>query len=248
MIVDLACRLGDYAVKGNGVLSDLIVVSNPKVIAIGVDEVGVGALFGPAVIVACADTTGWRDEDVADSKSVKSEKRRGRIAAKIATNMRWSIISVASEVIDTYGFKTALDNACAVVIRDITQRLAGPGIQFEVTLDGSDRKLADWLSGQTGAPVRCLIKADATEFEVSAASLVAKDARDRWCRQTVLNYPTLSLYDIAANKGYSTPKHEAALLQYGTTQWHRVVATQTRMKHLNEKRIHDQNTIAAATV
>lgn len=210
-------------------------MSSPKVIAIGVDEVGVGALLGPAVIVACADTTGWRDDHVADSKSITSEKRRGRIAAQIVANMRWSMISVPSEVIDTYGFKPALDNAYAKCIKEITQRLAAPGVQFQVTLDGADKKLADWLSGQTGAPVRCLIKADVTVFEVSAASLVAKDARDRWCRQTVVNNPALSLYDIAANKGYASPKHDAGLLQYGPTQWHRVIATGTRMKHLYGK-------------
>ena len=240
MIVDFVfCRLGYFTLKGKGVLSDLIIVDNLKIISIGVDEVGVGALFGPAVIVACADTTGWRDKQVADSKSVKSEKRRGQIAAKIVANMRWSIISVPNGIIDTYGFKPALDNAYAKCIKEITQRLAAPGVQFQVTLDGADTKLADWLTSQTGAPVRCLIKADVTVFEVSAASLVAKDARDRWCRQTVANNPLLSLYDIASNKGYASPKHDAGLLQYGSTPWHRVGATSRRMQHFKERNIHD---------
>ena len=63
-----------------------------------------------------------------------------------------------------------------------------------------------------------IIGGDAKVPAISAASILAKVHRDRWCEQIDAEYPQ---YGFAAHKGYGTAAHLAALRQHGPTPWHR---------------------------
>ena len=216
------------------------------VVNIGIDEVGCGALFGPLVVAACADTTGWRNEQVADSKTIRSERRRNKLAVEICQNMAWSLVAIPNTYLEHVGVRAALKDAYAKVIEQLAQRLVvGPDVQFSITLDGDLFDVVSFLKGRMGYAIRCMPKADAKIFEVSAASIVAKDSRDRWCHEIVGAYPTLGLYGIAENKGYTSKIHDAALIQHGPTEWHRKTFVETRLRNLGAKG-NEQNTVTAA--
>ena len=67
-------------------------------------------------------------------------------------------------------------------------------------------------------PQQTLIQGDRHSPVIAAASILAKVWRDRLIQRLALKYPG---YDLAANKGYGTPKHRAGLLAYGATAQHR---------------------------
>jgi ribonuclease HII len=80
-----------------------------------------------------------------------------------------------------------------------------------VLIDGNK---APWLP----MPHETLVKGDGRSLTIAAASIIAKVTRDRLMRKLSLDFPE---YDWAANKGYGTPAHIAALAKYGVTQHHR---------------------------
>ena len=63
-----------------------------------------------------------------------------------------------------------------------------------------------------------VVQGDRKVPAISAASILAKVARDRWCLEIDAEYP---LYGFAAHKGYGTAQHLAALQRHGATPWHR---------------------------
>jgi len=63
-----------------------------------------------------------------------------------------------------------------------------------------------------------IIHGDALSISIAAASIIAKVERDRMMREISSQYPQ---YDLASNKGYSAPKHLAALKEHGPTPLHR---------------------------
>ena len=62
------------------------------------------------------------------------------------------------------------------------------------------------------------MKGDATVQAISAASILAKVARDLFCEQMHQSHPQ---YGFATHKGYGTPEHLAALKEHGASPWHR---------------------------
>lgn len=173
------------------------------IVVAGIDEVGRGPLAGN-VVTACVVMPSepllpWVD----DSKKL-SEKRRELVyeeIMKIALHV--SIGQASPEEID----RMNILEANKMAMRDAASR-----VPAEVFLIDAVTGLG--LNGQEIS----IIKGDANSYNIAAASIVAKVARDRQMIELDKLYPE---YGFARNKGYGTPEHIAALRKYGPCPEHR---------------------------
>jgi len=175
---------------------------------LGIDEVGRGPWAGPLVVgaVVLGDTVipGLRD-----SKKL-SAKRRALLAAQITekaagVGLGW----VHADEIDALGLSAALKLATRRAVEQITVPY------HEIIIDGT----INFLAGTSKEVyVSVLPKADALIESVSAASIVAKVARDTWMADQEAVYPG---YGFASHVGYGTAAHRVALSTRGVTPLHR---------------------------
>ena len=171
----------------------------------GVDEAGRGPLAGP-VFAACVIL---RDDDpiegLADSKKL-SPLRREQLATEIrARAAAWAIASATVEEIDTLNILRA---SLLAMVRAVEQLVLIPD---EVLIDGlhcPDLRL----------PVRPVVRGDSTVAQISAASILAKTARDAAMLELHARFPD---YGFDRHKGYPTPEHLAALRRFGVSTVHR---------------------------
>ncbi len=171
----------------------------------GVDEAGRGPLAGP-VFAACV-ILHQRDpiEGLADSKVLTSE-RREELAIQIRDRAAgWAVASASVEEIDRINILRA---SLLAMRRAVEQLVLEP---HEVLVDGLH-------CPDVRFPVRAIIDGDALVAEISAASILAKTARDALMRQLHELYPD---YGFASHKGYSTPEHLEALRRFGICPIHR---------------------------
>lgn len=183
----------------------------------GIDEAGRGCFWGPLVAAAVIwpDEATWTDEirkisaGIKDSKRL-SAKRRATAETAIKTHaLAYSVGVVQAEEIDELGMTAA-------------NRLA-----FQRAIDGlatrPQRLLIDGcLYITTDLEQVVEPKADGTYLAVAAASILAKEGRDRMVADAVAADPVLQeRYAIGASKGYGTAKHREGLLTHGVYQGHR---------------------------
>ncbi|GEC74618.1 MULTISPECIES: ribonuclease HII [Microbacterium] len=186
---------------------------------ISLDEVGRGALAGPvAVGAAVMDAAGARrrvPEGLRDSKLV-TELRRPEVAARAAAWVQASAVGWASAAeIDEVGIMRALGLAASRAV----QAVADQGAALDgalVLLDGNH----DYLSKVHPAPlrVRPVVKADRDCASVSAASVIAKVARDTYMTEL---HETDPAYQWDRNKGYASSAHRDAIRTVGLSPHHR---------------------------
>ncbi|GAA1525723.1 ribonuclease HII [Microbacterium ginsengiterrae] len=186
---------------------------------ISLDEVGRGALAGPvAVGAAVMDAAGARrrvPEGLRDSKLV-TEKRRPDVAARAAAWVQASAVGWATAAeIDEVGIMRALGLAASRAIDAVVAQ----GALLDgalVILDGNH----DYVSRVHPAPlqVRSVIKGDRDCASVSAASVIAKVARDGHMGDLHSDHPP---YQWDRNKGYASPEHRAAIREAGLSPFHR---------------------------
>lgn len=171
----------------------------------GVDEAGRGPLAGP-VYAACVVLHPARKIDgLADSK-VLSEPVRERLAIEIKLNaLAWAIAFASVEEIDRINILRASLLAMQRAISQI------PVLPAEVCVDGLH-------CPDIVFPARAIVKGDASVPQISAASILAKTARDAVMRILHGRYPQ---YGFDSHKGYSTPEHLSALQTYGACEIHR---------------------------
>lgn len=187
----------------------------------GVDEVGRGALAGPVsvgVAIVCAETaqvpTGLRD-----SKQISRAAREKLIAPVSAWVVEYSIGHVAASEIDLIGIVPALRLAWVRAHQQLTIK------PDHVILDGKHNWLVEPESDLFATPISDIvvpvtmkIKADASCASVSAASVLAKVARDELMREAALIHPE---YGWEGNVGYGSSDHMAAIARLGPTDLHR---------------------------
>lgn len=176
----------------------------------GVDEVGRGSLFGPvvaaAVILPYEATHQLISLGVQDSKQLSARQREAlypEITA-IAVDCKIAIASVAE--IDRLNI---LQATLLAMHRAIHKLVPLPSMCL---IDGNQRIPNLMIPQQT------IVKGDQTSCEIAAASIVAKVWRDRLIVRLAQRYPG---YDLAANKGYGSQRHRAALLELGVSAQHR---------------------------
>ena len=188
-------------------------------VIIALDEVGRGALAGPvAVGAALMDAAGARrrvPEGLRDSKLV-TEKRRPEVAARAAAWVQASAVGWASaEEVDQVGIMRALGLAASRAVSAIAAQGAAMD-EALILLDGNH----DYVSRVHSSPlrVRPVIKADRDCASVSAASVIAKVARDGYMAELHDSHPA---YQWNRNKGYASPEHRDAIRSIGLSPFHR---------------------------
>jgi ribonuclease HII len=168
----------------------------------GVDEVGRGPLAGPVVVAAVILLRPV--PGLADSKQL-SAIQRGRLDAAIRADAMVAVAAASVEEIE----RLNILGATLVAMRRAVSRL---GVRPALVLvDGNRPPSLD-------LPVRCVVGGDATVPEISAASIVAKVARDALMRRLARRYPG---YGWERNAGYGTREHLAALARLGINRHHR---------------------------
>ena len=171
----------------------------------GVDEAGRGPLAGAVFAAAVVLDPARPIEGLADSK-VLTQAARDELAAEIRSRaMAWSIASATVAEIDSINIL----RASLLAMRRAVETL---GMEpEEVWSDGL-------YTPQVAFKCRAIVKGDAKVGAISAASILAKTARDaRMCELDKV-YPA---YGFARHKGYAAPEHLAALKQHGPCEIHR---------------------------
>jgi ribonuclease HII len=179
-----------------------------KKMILGIDEVGRGPWAGPlvvgAVVLGSVEISG-----LTDSKKL-SKKRRDELDLAIREKAAgFGLGWVDAVEIDRIGLSEALKLA---TIRAVEQ-IKAP--YHEIMIDGTINFLKETSKGKY---VTTLVKADLLIPSVSAASIIAKVARDNFMAEQDLEYPG---YGFTSHVGYGTAAHQAAIAKLGVTPLHR---------------------------
>jgi ribonuclease HII len=170
----------------------------------GVDEVGRGSLFGCVVAAAVILDPAYRLRGLRDSKLLLPE-RREVLAERIREHaVAWAVAAVDAARIDQIN----IYHASRAAMREAVMRLS----------PAADHLLVDALRLDCEQPQIPIIHGDALSASIAAASILAKVERDRTMCEWDVVFPA---YGLASHKGYSTPKHLAALREFGPTPLHR---------------------------
>ena len=178
---------------------------NQNLIICGVDEAGRGPLAGPVYAAAVILNDSRLIAGLADSKKL-SEKRRDKLALEIRQHaLAWAIAEASVEEIDEINIL----RASLLAMRRAVEAL--PIRPQEVLVDGL-------YCPDTGLPSRAIVKGDSSVAAISAASILAKTARDAAMLALHERYPQ---YGFDGHKGYPTAAHIAALKLHGVSDVHR---------------------------
>ena len=170
----------------------------------GVDEVGRGSLFGCVVAAAVILDPAYRVRGLRDSKLLLPG-RREVLAERIRQHaIAWAIAAVDAARIDQINIYQASRAAMSEAVIRLSP--------------AADYLLIDAITIDCDLPQNAIIHGDAMSASIAAASILAKVERDRIMREWDAVFPA---YGLAAHKGYSTPKHLAALRELGPTPLHR---------------------------
>lgn len=170
----------------------------------GVDEVGRGALFGPVIAAAVIldlerPIRGLRDSKILDAGE------RARLAKEIQRkSLAWAVGAADAFEIDQVNIYQASRVAMTRAVNALSIR--------------PDFLLIDAVKLDLVIHQEPLIDGDARCRAIAAASIVAKVARDECMNRWQSVFPD---YNLASNKGYSTPDHKRALRKLGPTSLHR---------------------------
>jgi len=171
----------------------------------GVDEAGRGPLCGPVVAAAVILDPARPIAGLADSKKL-SEKRREKLAIEIRENaLAWCIAEASVEEIDRL-------NILHATMLAMQRAVAGLAlVPDRVLVDGN-------RCPRLELPCEAVVKGDSLVAEISAASILAKTARDAHLLELDKRYPQ---YGLAGHKGYPTAAHLAALRAHGACDIYR---------------------------
>lgn len=172
----------------------------------GVDEAGRGPLCGSVVAAAVILDPHRPIEGLDDSKKLTAKKREVLQHLIRERALAWAVAEASVEEIDRLNI---LHATMLAMQRAVLALKTSPG---EVLIDGNR------VPPGLGIPARAIVKGDALEPAISAASILAKTSRDAQLVELDRRYPQ---YGFAAHKGYPTAAHLAALKKYGVTPEHR---------------------------
>ena len=187
----------------------------------GVDEAGRGPLAGSVYAAAVILDANNPIIGLADSKKL-SEKKRDFLSAEIkAKSLAWAIASCSAQEIDEINI---LQASLLAMKRAIESLVLSPELMEKVNLgqinlgqllvqvDGNKCPKISW-------PCEAIVKGDSKVQAISAASILAKVARDAELYELDKTYPQ---YGFAKHKGYPTAAHLLALREYGICSQHRL--------------------------
>jgi ribonuclease HII len=184
-----------------------------KGFTIGVDEAGRGPLAGP--VVAAAVVLGDAIPPGLDDSKKLSARRRAVLDEAIRASCSWAVGIAEPDEIDAVNILQATMLAMTRAVAALTDALT-TDCPCEVLIDGNltpHARVPAWRW-----PVRAIIGGDGIEPAISAASIVAKEWRDRIMKDAASRHPH---YCWERNKGYGSAEHLAALRRYGPSPLHR---------------------------
>lgn len=183
---------------------------------LGIDEVGRGPWAGPLVVGAVI--LGGAEIDGLDDSKKLAKKRREMLDAEIREKVAaWALGWVSARELDEIGMSQALRLATRRTVEQVQLRCREKSLAFdEIIIDGTVNFLADTALEKY---VTTMAKADGLIPSVSAASIIAKVARDNYMAEQDVAYPG---YGFAANSGYGVAKHRAAIDKLGVCPEHRL--------------------------
>ena len=176
-----------------------------SIITVGIDEAGRGALAGPVVAAACV-LLKKAPVRIGDSKQLSPEEREASFEW-IIQHCCYGVGMVEAHEIDSIGILAATELAMQQAVRTVAQTHP----KLYLLVDGRD---AFWFDH----PHSSIIRGDASEPCIGAASIIAKVTRDRLMVKHANRYKK---YNLAQHKGYGTPEHFAALKKHGLCALHR---------------------------
>ncbi len=171
----------------------------------GVDEAGRGCLAGPVVAAAVILPAGVILAGLTDSKLLRPDVRTRLAEAIRSVATAWAVAAVEAAEIDATDILQATFGAMRAAI---CQLVPPPDL---VLVDGN-------LAPRLPMPARAVVKGDRLVPAISAASILAKVARDRIMETWGAQFP---VYGFARHKGYGTAAHLAAIAREGPSPIHR---------------------------
>lgn len=181
----------------------------------GIDEVGRGPLAGPVVAAAVVLDENFNLSEVHDSKQLSVKKREELVPQIKEQVIDYAFGVVTAEQIDEINIYQAARIAMSEAYNGLSHQVHG------LLIDAME---LDLTIAQTS-----LIKGDDRSISIGAASILAKDYRDKLMTEYDLQYPG---YDFKNNAGYGTAKHLAGLEKLGITPIHRKTFAPVK-KYLN---------------
>lgn len=171
----------------------------------GVDEAGRGPLAGPVFAAAVILDDLSPIQGLADSKKLSPKKRDQLYDIIKARALCFCVATASVNEIDQMNILQATLLAMQRAVKGLRLK------PMKVLVDGNRLPVLD-------VRAEAIVKGDSKVASISAASILAKVERDRWCMEIDSQYP---LYGFATHKGYGTSFHLNALKQYGPCVLHR---------------------------
>ena len=187
-----------------------------ELMILGIDEVGRGPWAGPLVVGAVI--LGGAEIDGLDDSKKLTKKRREALDVEIREKAAaWALGWVSAQELDAIGMSEALRLATRRAVEQIQAQCRQQNLAFsEIIIDGK----VNFLRGTALEKfVATIPKADGLIPSVSAASIIAKVARDQFMAEQDAVYPG---YGFKSNAGYGVAKHRAAIERLGVTPLHRL--------------------------
>lgn len=177
----------------------------PRSLVCGTDEAGRGPLAGGVYAAAVMLDPARPIAGLADSKKLTPQRRTELALLIRERSLAWSVATASVMEIDSINILRA---SLLAMQRAVERLTVTPE---ELLVDGL-------YCPRVNMPARAIVKGDATVPEISAASILAKVARDEEMLMLAARYPQ---YGFERNKGYPTPDHLSALQRFGATDVHR---------------------------
>lgn len=185
---------------------DLLKKWSNNYIEAGCDEVGRGCLCGPVVAAAVILDENFEQSLVNDSKKL-SFKTRMDLDSYIKDNVKsFAIAELSPAFIDEHNILNASIHAMHKALDKLAVRP-----EF-ILVDGNKFHPYNFI------PHQCVIKGDSKFLSIAAASILAKNYRDKLMIELHEEHPE---YGWNTNFGYATKKHQEALIKHGITKYHR---------------------------
>ena len=186
----------------------------------GVDEAGRGPLAGPVFAAAVILDDLKPIQGLADSKTLTAKKRDKLYDEIRAKALCCSVAQASTEEVDALNILQATMLAMQRAVDGLRLK------PVKVLVDGNRIPKLDVLA-------EAIVKGDSKVQAISAASILAKVSRDRWCSDLHAQFPN---YGFDQHKGYGTAQHMAALKEFGPCPEHRTsFAPVTAVLHLKEQ-------------
>jgi len=171
---------------------------------IGIDEAGRGPLAGPIVAAAIIVDERAFDIGINDSKKL-SQVKRAQLYKFLTSNFKYSISIIDVEQIDDINIL----EATMLAMKNCADSLCVNN--NPIIIDGNKSPIIR-------ANVQTIIKGDSKSLTIAAASIIAKETRDKIMLELDSQYPQ---FKWCKNKGYGTKEHIEALKEYGPSLHHR---------------------------